>query len=107
MTSFYETLEVSPRASLCVIRAAYRCLAQRHHPDKNPDSDDAGERLTTINRAYSVLSDPEKRHDYDERQGIEQDYGERRGHGAVSRAHRESRSEGPPISRPFGFRPLG
>ena len=107
MTSFYETLEVSPRASHCVIRAAYRCLAQRHHPDKNPDSEDAGQRLTSINRAYSVLSDPEKRQDYDDRQGLDRGFGERRGRGTASRAHRESRSEGPPVSRPFGFRPLG
>jgi DnaJ-class molecular chaperone len=106
MKSFYETLEVSPCASHFVIRAAYRSLAQHYHPDKNPNDADAGQRLTCINRAYAVLSDPVKRQAYDQRQGSAQGFAERRGHGDSFPAQRESRGEGPPTSRPFGFRPL-
>jgi DnaJ-class molecular chaperone len=106
MKSFYETLEVSTHASHFVIRAAYRCLAQHHHPDKNPNSEDAGQRLATINRAYAVLSDPEKRQDYDLRQGITLDASERRCDGTMFPARRGPRGEGPETSRPFGFRPL-
>ncbi|HEY8906638.1 MAG TPA: J domain-containing protein [Rhodoferax sp.] len=106
MTSFYETLEVSPRASHIVIRAAYRCLAQSDHPDKNSDSEDAGQRMSRINRAYAVLSDHEKRHEYDMSQGISRDFCERRGFGALSPAQRQSPGKGPPTDRPFAFRPL-
>jgi DnaJ-class molecular chaperone len=101
--SLYETLEVSVHASSVVIKAAYRCLAQRHHPDKNPDSQEAGHRLTHINGAYAVLSDPVKRQEYDLQQGIGRNVSERRGTGALLSSTREVH----PNSRPFGFRPLG
>ncbi len=106
MKSFYETLEVSPSASLVVIRAAYRCLSQQEHPDKNPDSEDAGERMLNVNRAYAVLSDRKKRKEYDLSQGITQDIHERRGLDSASPAMRKSRGKGPPTARPFAFRPL-
>lgn len=106
MKSFYETLEVSPSASDIVIRAAYRCLSQHAHPDKNPDLEDAGQRMLSINRAYSVLSNLEKRKEYDLSQGISQSFFERRGNGSISPANRTSRSKMPPTSRPFAFRPL-
>ena len=64
--SLYEILEVSPLASALVIRAAYRCLAQFNHPDKNPGTDTAIERQSRLNRAYAVLSDPEQRRRYDQ-----------------------------------------
>ena len=107
MKSFYETLEVSPSASIVVIRAAYRCLAQQEHPDKNPNTEDAGERMLNVNRAYAVLSDIEKREKYDLSQGITQDFHERRGPGSAPPAMRKSRGKGPPTARPFAFRPLG
>lgn len=106
MKSFYETLEVSPRASHVVIRAAYRCLAQHDHPDKNPDSEDAEQRMLSINRAYAVLSDFEKRQAYDLSQGITQDPHERRGLGSISPAQRKPPGKEPPTTRPFAFRPL-
>jgi curved DNA-binding protein CbpA len=106
MKSHYETLEVSPLASASVIRAAYRCLAQRHHPDKNLHSDDAGLRLASINGAYSILSDPAKRKEYDLRQGIPGGFVERRGHGAWPDAPRVPRNAGSAEFRPFAFRPL-
>jgi molecular chaperone DnaJ len=70
MPTPYEVLEVHPRASDAVIRAAYRCLAQRWHPDRNPGDAAAGERLSLINRAYALLADPLRRARYDRAAGI-------------------------------------
>ncbi|WP_180132632.1 J domain-containing protein [Rhodoferax sp. BLA1] len=106
MTSFYETLEVNPRASHVVIRAAYRCLAQQHHPDKNADSEDARQRMTNINRAYAVLSDRLKRQAYDLSQSIPQDFCERRGLDSAATTQVKPRDKRPATARPFAFRPL-
>jgi len=64
----YDNLKVSPRADAEVIRAAYRALAQKWHPDKNPPDRKANcERIMhLINEAYRVLSDPASRAKYDE-----------------------------------------
>lgn len=63
--SHYEILEVSPNASPEVIRAAYRSLMQRYHPDKNPDDNRAAERAVQVVQAYEVLSDADRRAAYD------------------------------------------
>lgn len=106
MASFYETLEVSPRASDFVIRAAYRCLAQHHHPDKNPDAVGAGQRLVLINEAYAVLSDAVKRLSYDRKLALIGACDERRGLGAARHTTQRPNGETSPTSRPFGFRKL-
>lgn len=62
----YEVLQVSPNAEPGVILAAYRRLAQTYHPDVNPDPR-APERMRRLNRALEILSDPEKRVEYDRR----------------------------------------
>lgn len=62
----YDVLEVSPRASAEVIRAAYRSLMQRYHPDRHADAAAATARAAEIALAYDVLSDPERRRAYDE-----------------------------------------
>jgi len=61
----YETLGVDRSASADEIKKAYRRLAQRHHPDRNPDDPKAEARFKEISQAYDVLSDAEKRKAYD------------------------------------------
>lgn len=68
----YETLQVSRCASLEVIRAAYRSLSQRWHPDRNAGSEGASElMMKDLNAAYQVLSNPESRMAYDASLGLE------------------------------------
>lgn len=62
---YYETLGVSRDADEAEIKKAYRQLALRHHPDRNPGDKESEERFKEVNEAYSVLSDPEKRAQYD------------------------------------------
>ncbi len=63
---YYKTLGVSKAATEQEIKTAYRQLARKHHPDLNPGDKAAEERFTSINEAYEVLRDPEKRKKYDE-----------------------------------------
>jgi molecular chaperone DnaJ len=62
---YYETLGISKDASVDDIKRAFKKMAVQHHPDKNPDNDKAADMFKTINEAYSVLSDPDKKHMYD------------------------------------------
>jgi molecular chaperone DnaJ len=65
MPSYYEILEVSRESALEEVRAAYRQLALKYHPDKNPGDREAEDRFKEISEAYQVLADPEKRQLYD------------------------------------------
>ena len=65
MADYYDILGVPRSADEKEIRQAYRRLARQHHPDVNPGDDDAAERFKTINAAYEVLSDADKREKYD------------------------------------------
>jgi curved DNA-binding protein len=62
--SLYETLEVSENASEAEIKKAYRKLARQYHPDVNKDKD-AEEKFKEINAAYEILSDKQKKAQYD------------------------------------------
>jgi molecular chaperone DnaJ len=62
----YKVLGVSRGASQEEIRRSYRKLAREHHPDANRDDKDAEERFKEIQHAYEILSNPEKRRQYDE-----------------------------------------
>src|ERR1041384_6097631 len=62
---YYKILGVDRKASEEDIRKAYRDLAKKYHPDKNPNDKQAEERFKEINEAYQVLSDPQKRTHYD------------------------------------------
>ncbi|MDO8926467.1 MAG: J domain-containing protein [Sideroxyarcus sp.] len=59
----YTILGVAPTASTEDIKKAYRALAMRHHPDRNPHSS-AEVRFNAIKKAYELLSDPQKRAEY-------------------------------------------
>ena len=63
---YYTVLGVAEKASQDDVKKAYRKLAKQHHPDANPDDPRAAERFKEIGEAYAVLSDPEKRKQYDQ-----------------------------------------
>ncbi len=62
---YYETLGIGKDADDASIKRAYRNLAMKYHPDRNPDNVQAIEKMKEINEAYAVLSDREKRRLYD------------------------------------------
>jgi curved DNA-binding protein len=63
---YYATLGVDRKADGKAMKKAYRKLAQQYHPDRNPGDKQAEERFKKIAEAYAVLSDPEKRRQYDQ-----------------------------------------
>ena len=64
--TYYDILEVSPKATQSVISAAYRALSQKYHPDKNNGDKDYEEKMAAVNVAYGVLSVSIKRKLYDQ-----------------------------------------
>lgn len=65
MSDFYEDLGVEKTASADQIKKAYRTLAFKYHPDRNPGDKAAEEKFKKINAAYEVLGDEAKRRNYD------------------------------------------
>ena len=62
---YYEVLGVDKSADDAAIKKAYRALAKKYHPDMNPGDADAEQKFKEASEAYAVLSDPEKRAQYD------------------------------------------
>jgi molecular chaperone DnaJ len=67
---FYQVLGVSKEATADEIKKAYRKLARANHPDSNPGNTAAEDRFKSISEAYSVLSDPQHRKEYDEQRAL-------------------------------------
>ena len=66
MRDYYDILNVSKDASSGEIKKAYRKVAMKFHPDKNPDDKQAEEKFKEAAEAYSVLSDADKKNRYDQ-----------------------------------------
>jgi curved DNA-binding protein len=65
LSNYYQTLGVEKSASEAEIKKAYRKLAMQYHPDRNQGDKKAEDKFKEVNEAYAVLSDPEKRKQYD------------------------------------------
>ncbi|MBZ4642520.1 MAG: molecular chaperone DnaJ [Deferribacteraceae bacterium] len=63
--NYYEILGINKNATQDEIKKAYRKLARKYHPDINPNNKEAEEKFKLVSEAYAVLSDPEKRKQYD------------------------------------------
>ncbi len=62
---YYDILGISEKASADEIKKAYRKLAREFHPDQNPDKPGAEDKFKEVQEAYSILSDEQKRKEYD------------------------------------------
>ena len=69
MINYYEILEVSEKASKEVIEKAYKALVKKYHPDLQPDANkhEAENKIKVINEAYEILSDTNKKENYDKK----------------------------------------
>lgn len=65
MKDYYKILEVQKDASRNEIKKSFRSLAQKYHPDKNPEDDTAISKFKEVNEAYQLLSDEKSRQEYD------------------------------------------
>src|SRR5579883_1605776 len=83
---YYKILGVKKNATEKEIRSAFRKLARKYHPDVNPGDASAEEKFKEINEANEVLSDPEKRKQYDEMSSYYQQYGQWPGMAGAGRA---------------------
>jgi len=99
---YYKTLGVDSKASPEEIKKAYRKLARRYHPDRNPDDKQAEERFKEISQAHDVLGDPEKRKQYDSGSGPFAAGGPGGGFGGFGNFDFDASSMGDILSNLFG-----
>ena len=104
---FYQVLGVPETATPPEIKKAYRRLAKQYHPDANPNNAQAAERFKEISEAHSVLSDPDKRKQYDQMRKLGAfDAFRRQGAGAGGRG--QGRGAGPqPGAEEFDYNDIG
>jgi len=65
LRTHYDRLKIARDAPIEVVRAAYRALCLKYHPDRNPGDSEAARSMALLNAAYEVLSDPDKRREHD------------------------------------------
>jgi molecular chaperone DnaJ len=99
---YYKALGVDKKASADEIKKAYRKLARRYHPDRNPDDKKAEERFKEVSQAYDVLGDPEKRKQYDSGTGPFATGGPGGGFGGFGNFDFDASSMGDILSNLFG-----
>jgi molecular chaperone DnaJ len=99
---YYATLEVDRKASPEELKKAYRKLARKYHPDRNPDDKQAEARFKEISQAHDVLSDPEKRKQYDSGTGPFAAAGGGGGFGGFGNFDFDASSMGDILSNLFG-----
>jgi molecular chaperone DnaJ len=99
---YYKALGVDKKASADEIKKAYRKLARRYHPDRNPDDKSAEERFKEVSQAYDVLGDPEKRKQYDSGTGPFATGGPGGGFGGFGNFDFDASSMGDILSNLFG-----
>ena len=93
MTDYYKILGVSEDADAKEIKAKYRKLAMKYHPDRNPDDKKAEEMFKAISEAYEILGDENKRKEYDEKRKNKGNAGSQRfGEQKSSRTEQNSES---------------
>ncbi|MCA9319075.1 DnaJ domain-containing protein, partial [Candidatus Saccharibacteria bacterium] len=83
---YYEVLGVDKGADAQTLKKAYRKLAMKYHPDRNPDDKEAEAKFKEVNEAYEVLSDDTKRSNYDQfgHDGVNGGFGGQGGFGGFS-----------------------
>ncbi|XP_053962131.1 dnaJ homolog subfamily B member 6 isoform X2 [Anastrepha ludens] len=105
MVDYYKVLDISQSATESEVKKAYKKLALKWHPDKNPNNlDEANKRFRELSEAYEVLSDEKKRRVYDQ-YGKEGLLGDRGNHRSSRHHHSHDFEDFDIMGSPFVFRP--